>query len=84
MKATYQVWTYNASRDDFSADCGEYDNLKTAISIADEHTPAVIELIEYDEEGYVYNVTVIYCAFENDESEMFFKQKFPRLSRFNS
>jgi len=64
MKIKYQVWGYNTNRKDFSLDYGEYEDLKIAIAIADHHAPATVDLLKYDEDGDICNVSFVYRSSE--------------------
>jgi hypothetical protein len=80
----YQVWGYDSTRNDFTWDGGKYEDLKTAISNAENYENAIVEQYDviYDGDGDVcdfVNHEVVYRAFDSDDSEMFFKQEFPHL-----
>ena len=80
MKRTkYQVWGYDSTRNDFILDWGEYDDLKTAVQIADDHANAIVEAFVVNEGLDICNLGVIHWSFDSDESEAFFRKAFPNF-----
>jgi len=78
-KSKYQVWGYDSTRNDFTKDFGEHDDLKIAIQVADDHANAIVEAYVVNEDWSVCHLGVIHCSFDSDESEAFFKRKFPNF-----